>query len=134
MDRMISTAINGERHELNYSIEVMFNMADKFGNIQAALEIIEKDGWEGFEAVRWFAVQMANDAELCRREAGYEPRSMLTEDTITPRIKPLDYEILKGDVVNAIALGYQRDLPEAQDEEVDLGLAELQAKKVQAGE
>lgn len=134
MDRMITTRIGGAPRELNYSIEVMFDMTDKYGSIQKALDIIEKDGREGFETVRWFAVQMANDAELCRREAGYDPRPMLTEDAITPRIKPLDYEILKGHVVNAIVLGYQRDLPEAQDEEVDLGLAELNAKKAQAGE
>ena len=134
MDRMITTPINGVDRELNYSIEVMFNMADRFGNIQKALDIIEQDGLAGFEAVRWFAIQMANDAELCRRDAGYEPRPMLTENVITPRIKPLDYEILKENVVNAIVLGYRRDLPEAQDEEVDLGLAELRAKKATAGE
>lgn len=134
MDKMITTPIGGENRALNYSIEVMFNVVEKFGNIQNALDIIEKDGLDAFEAVRWFAVQMANDAELCRRDAGYEPLPMLTPDTITLRMKPLEYEVLKGSVVDAICLGYRRDLPSGQDEEVDLGLAELQAKKVTAGE
>lgn len=133
MDRMITASINGEERQLNYSIEVMFNMTEKFGNIQRALEIIEQDSLAAFDAVRWFAVQMANDAELCRRDAGYEPRPMLTMDAIKPRIKPLDYEILKGNVVDAIALGYRKEIRSDENEEVDLGLAELQAKKETAG-
>lgn len=131
MDRMIITTINGEERELNYSVEVMFNMTEKYGSISAALDIIEKGGKEGFEAVRWFAIQMANDGELCRRDAGYDPKPMLTADSITPRIRPIDLELLTADVVNAIALGYKRETD--QSEEVDVGLAELNAKKAEAG-
>lgn len=131
MDRMISATINGEARDLNYSIEVMFNMTEKYGSITAALDIIEKGGKEGFEAVRWFAIQMANDAELCRRAAGYDPKPMLTTDSITPRIRPIDFEYLTANVVDAISLGYKRETD--ADEEVDLGLAELNAKKVEAG-
>ena len=128
---MITATINGEERELNYSVEVMFNMTEKYGSISAALDIIEKGGKEGFEAVRWFAIQMANDAELCRRDAGYDPKPMLTADSITPRIRPIDLELLTADVVNAIALGYKRETD--QSEEVDVGLAELNAKKAEAG-
>lgn len=131
MDRMITATINGEERPLNYSIEVMFNMTDKYGTISQALDIIEKGGKEGFEAVRWFAVQMANDGELCRRADGYEPRPMLTMESITPRIRPIDYEYLTAAVMEAISLGYKRET--GKKEEVDLGLAELNAKKAKAG-
>lgn len=129
MDRMITTTINGEQRELNYSIEIMFNVAERFGSISRALDIIAKDDMEGFEAVRWFAILMANDAELCRRDAGYEHRPMLTNDAITPRMKPYDFECLKADVVEAISRGYKRETTDSSPQEVDLGLAELQAKK-----
>lgn len=132
MDRMITAHINGEDRQLNYSIEVMFAMTDKYGNITKALDIIQSGGKDGFEAVRWFAVQMANDAELARRESGLAPKPMLTLDAITSHIRPIDFEILTAGVVEAISLGYKREvIPE--DEEVDLGLAELQAKKTMAG-
>ena len=101
-------------------------------DIAKALDIIQAGGKDGFEAVRWFAVQMANDAELGRRESGHDPKPMLTLDAITPRIRPIDFEILTANVVEAISLGYRREVV-PEDEEVDLGLAELQAKKVTAG-
>ena len=131
MDRMITTTIDGEARDLNYSIEVMFKMTEKYGSITTALDIIEKGGTEGFEAVRWFAIQMVNDAELCRRAAGYDPKPMLKEDSITMHIRPIDFEYLTANVVDAISLGYKRETK--PDEEVDLGLAELNAKKVGAG-
>lgn len=131
MDRMIDAVINGEKRPLNYSMEVMFNMEEKYGSISKALDIINEGGSKGFETVRWFAVQMANDAELCRRDMGYDPKPMLTENSISLRMRPIDYELLTAAVVDAISAGYQREI--ATDEEIDLGLAELNAKKTQAG-
>lgn len=131
MDRMITAKIAGKDRQLNYSIEVMFNMRDKFGSIQDALDIIAKDGAEAFDAVKWFALQMANDAELCRRDAGYDPQPMISEKDITIRMRPLDYEELKAAVVDAITLGYRREIKDDK-EETDIGLAELQAKKAEA--
>lgn len=133
MDRMTTAVICGRNHELNYSIEVMFNMREKFGTIQNALDIISQDDMPSFEATRWFAMQMANDAELCRREAGYDHQPMLTEQDISLRMSPLEYEELKGSVVQAIILGYKRELEDG-DEETDIGLEELRAKKAEAGE
>lgn len=133
MDRMILANIGGVSRHLNYSIEVMFNMREKYGTIDAALGIIEQDNMAAFDAVRWFAIQMANDAELCRRDAGYDHSPILTEAAITPHISPLEYEELRGAVVQAISIGYRRENGGDEDKETDLGLAELQAKKAEAG-
>ena len=132
MDRMTTAVICGRNHELNYSIEVMFNMREKFGTIQNALNILSQDDMQSFEATRWFAVQMANDAELCRRESGYDHQPMITDQDISMRMSPLEYEELKAAVVQAIMLGYKRELTE-EDGETDLGLEELRAKKAEAG-
>lgn len=134
MDNMIYAVINGEERPLNYSIEVMFNMTDKYGTIRAALEVIDGAGMESFDAVKWFAIQMANDAELCRRAEGYDARPMIQDSDITPRIRPVDYEALRGAVIDAITLGYKRELPKDEDEEIDVGLEELREKKVKTGE
>lgn len=134
MDRMIKAVINGKETPLNYSIEVMFNVTDKFGDIQTALDTIAKDSKEGFEAVIWFAVQMANDAELCRRAEGYEPQPMIKASEIPKRMRPWEFNELRDAVCDAIALGYKREIPPDENEEIDLTLMELEAKKADAGE
>lgn len=132
MDKMVKTVIGGRESWLNYSVEVMFDMAEKYGTIQNALELMQKDSREAFEVLRWFAVKMANDGELCRREQGFDPSPMLEEKKVSLRMKPVEYAALKEDVTKAVIRGYQREL---QDEsgEVDFGLQELEAKKPEAG-
>lgn len=135
MDRMTKAVINGTERNLNYSVAVMFDMTDKFGNIRAALETIAEESKEGFDALRWFAVAMANDGELCRRELGYDPRPMMEESDLSMRtMSPLEYASLQGAVVEAINRGYLREVTDGEEQEIDLGLEELQAKKVEAGE
>lgn len=131
MDNMITAVINGEERPLNYSIEIMFKVNEKYGGVNQALNALEGDTPESVQAVRWFAVELANDGELCRREAGQDHRKMLTLEDISMRMKPLDYMLLKNAVVNAIVAGYRREVDSGED--VDLGLAELNEKKAQAG-
>lgn len=132
MNRMAPALIAGKERQLNYSIEVMFNMREKFGSLDHAFDVLGGDDIEAFEAVRWFAVAMANDAELCRRDAGYDPQPMVSEDDISLRIQPLEFAQLRDAVIDAITLGYKRELVN-EDEEVDVGLEELRSKKTQAG-
>lgn len=135
MDRMIKAVIAGVERPLNYSISVMFDMMDQYGNIQKALEIIQKDSRESYETVRWFAVQMANDAELCRRNAGYDPLPFVTPDDIPYTMAPIDFADLRSAVVDAISAGYRREVKNNKDDaETDLGLEELRLKKTTAGE
>lgn len=131
MDNMITAVINGEERPLNYSIEIMFKVNEKFGGVNQALSAIEGDTLESVQNVRWFAVELANDGELCRREAGSDHRKMLTIDDISMRMTPLEYVTLKKSVVNAIVAGYRREVDSS--EEVDLGLAELHEKKAPVG-
>lgn len=132
MDRMIKAVIAGVERPLNYSVSVMFDMMDKYGNIQKALEIIQQDTRDSFDAVRWFAVQMANDAELCRRNAGYDPLPFVTEKDVPMTMAPIAFADLRAAVVDAIGAGYQRETKDSS-EEIDLGLEELRAKKTTAG-
>jgi hypothetical protein len=133
MDRLVHVTIAGKPRTLNFSIEVMFDMTDKFGSIQEALTKLGKNDREGFETLRWFAIRMANDGELVRREAGYDHEPLLEEKDVTARMKPVDYEELKSAVVEAISMGYKREI-EDKDVDVDLGLAELNQKKTRGGE
>ena len=54
MNRIVKITWNGTPIFLNYSMEVMFSVGDKFGNLANALEAVEKYGvWKG----GWLAVR-----------------------------------------------------------------------------
>lgn len=132
MSRTVEIEINGVERTLHYSVEVMFEMTEKYKSISEALKLMAGDGEKAFETLRWFAVKMANDGELLRREEGHEKKPLLSEKELTLRIQPLEYGELKDAVVRAITLGYRRDMEE-EDKEIDLGLQELNEKKTKAG-
>lgn len=131
MDRMVYANINGIERPLNYSTEVLFDVNDRFGSFEVAAELLDRDDREAFEAVKWFAIHMANDAELCRREEGYDKMPMLKDDDISPHMKVYEFLELKTAVVKAIELGYFREVENPEDE-VDLGLQEIKSKKEKA--
>ena len=56
MNRIVKITWNGTPIFLNYSMEVMFSVGDKFGNLANALEAVEKSSREGLEAVRWLSL------------------------------------------------------------------------------
>lgn len=132
MDRVVQVTIKGRLYTLNYSVAVMFDMADKYGDIQKALDALAQSDREGFDTLQWFLLKLSEDGELTRREEGYDPAPFLKAADISPRMKPLEYEELKGAVVDAITMGYHREV-EADSEEIDVGLQELNEKKEKAG-
>ena len=131
MDHMITAVINGKERYLNYSVEIMFKVIEKFGGINQTLDAIGQITREGFENLRWFVVELANDGELCRRDAGYDHEPMLTMDEISLRMTPIEHALLLARVIKAVNVGYGHEIE--SEEEVDLGLAELNEKKAPAG-
>lgn len=133
MDNKVKLRFLGEERELNYSVAVMFDAVEKFDNVARMLDVIQRNTKEGFEAVRWLAVQLVNDGELCRREEGYDKLPMVREKDFPLRMGPADYEMIRAAVIAAITAGYKRDLT-SEEEERDLGLEELESKKPEAGD
>lgn len=132
MDKMNYVPVKGTFRPLNFSIEVMFDAADKFGSMADAFNVIDKESRAGADAICWFIVHMANDAELVRRKEGYAAGDMLTEDDV-PISNPALYRVYKQAVLKAIEIGYTREV-EDPEKEIDLGLQELNQKKEKARE
>ena len=129
MDRLTTAIINSRKFTFNYSVSVMFDVAEKYGGAKEVLDVVSLNTKEGFEALKWLAVKMATDGELCRRAQGFDAEPMIKDDDINLHtISPYDYEELRRAVVNAITAGYRRSEADP-NEEIDLGLAELQSKK-----
>lgn len=131
MDTMVRAFIKGKFRPLHYSMDVMFHVNEKFNSLHEAMELLEQDNREGFDTLRTLAVLMANDAELCRRDEGYEHNEIIGEKDISIRLTPGAFVALKQAVVDAITMGYKQE-QEDENEEIDLGLLELQ-KKEEAG-
>ena len=75
---------------------------------------------------------MANDGELCRRDAGYDPMPLIDEDSVTVRMSPKAFSGLKDAIVEAIRRGYETEVANSNGQFVDLGLQELERKNQKA--
>ena len=83
---------------------------------------------DGFAAACKAAAILAEQGELARRQMGYTPQPILEEDGVSAALAPADLARLKLAVTSAITLGYGREV-EPENDEVDLGLAELNEQK-----
>ena len=106
----------------------MFQMQDKFGGTSQLLEDMKADTREGFSIACGAAALLAEQGELVRRHFGYDPEPILDAETIAATAAPSDIVALKLAIPAAISLGYGREI-EPENDEVDLGLAELNEQK-----
>ena len=125
---MVSVKINGQEYDLLFNGAAMFTMQDAFGtdNIN---ELIDEGGALGFQRACKIAVILAEQGELLRRFMGYDPRPMLTEEETRLSVTPISIIMLKTALSKALYDGYSRNTKDENDE-IDLGLAELNKKKV----
>jgi len=92
------------------------------------IEAIKGDTREGFSAACKAAAILAEQGELVRRSLGYDPEPMTDAETIAATMAPSEIAALKVAIPSALTLGYGREI-EADADEVDLGLAELNTQK-----
>lgn len=130
MDRMIKTEFAGRDIYLNYSMAVMFEVIEKYGDVKKALTLIGQDTREGFIVTRHLGLLMAQDAELVCRSLGYDPQPFLSEAYICEHISPYDFSVFRDAVVRAVSAGYNRETKE-EAEDVDVGLQQLNQKKTE---
>jgi len=131
MDKMVKIELGGREVFLNYSMEVMFQVIEKYGAVKNALEKLEEDTREGFAVTKHLALLMAHDGELVRRTAGYDHSPFLAEEDVCVHMTPHEFSLFRESVVKAIAAGYGRET-KSENEEVDVGLQQLQQKKTKA--
>ena len=128
MDRTEKAFINGKQYTLNYGVDVMWAVEDKFKNVSTVMKSIASQTREGFDTLRWLAVKMANNGELLRRQQGCEKQPFLSEKEIQPTMSPGEFIPLYRAVVSAVQKGYEQEI-DNPNEDYDLGLAELREKE-----
>lgn len=110
-----------------FTATAMFEAEEVFGGSNEMLSAISAGGKKGFDALCKAVGILAEQGELVRRHLGYEPRPMVAEEDVRAAALPSDVGDLTERVINAVALGYKRDVENHED--VDLGLIELEQKK-----
>ena len=126
--KAVKINLAGRVRYLAFTGEAMFQMRDKFGGTSQLLEDMKADTREGFSIACEAAAILAEQGELVRRNFGYDPERMPTTAEIAATSAPSEIVALKLAIPAAISLGYGREV-EPENDEVDLGLAELNTQK-----
>ena len=127
--KAVKINLAGRERHLCFTVEAMFQIEERFGGAQELTDTMEANSRIGFEAVCGAAAILAEQGELARRQMGYELEPMMDAAAVSASIiHPADLAKLRTAVVNAITLGYGREV-EPDNDEVDLGLAELDEQK-----
>ena len=128
--RAVRIELAGRERYLCFTVEAMFRIEEEFGGTKNLTEFIADNSREGLSALCTAAAILAEQGELCRRSMGYEPEPLCSAEDIAATMAPTDLARLKLAVVSAITLGYGREI-KPENDEVDLGLAELNEQKKQ---
>lgn len=126
--KAVKINLAGRVRYLAFTGEAMFQIQEVFGGSGEMIEAIKGDTREGFSAACKAAAILAEQGELVRRGLGYDPEPMTDAETIAATMAPSEIAALKVAIPSALTLGYGREI-EADADEVDLGLAELNTQK-----
>lgn len=126
--KAVKLTISGKILYLAFTGEALFTIRDNYGGASALLEAIGPDTKESFQTLCAATALLAEQGELARREIGYDSQEIISAETIERTVMPSDIIELKEAIPRAISLGFGREI-EPENNEVDLGLAELNQKK-----
>ncbi|WP_434310479.1 hypothetical protein [Hominifimenecus sp. rT4P-3] len=124
--KFTEVTFSGKTYRLAYTAKAMFEISD-FAKDKEIMEILMDHTKEGFSLFCQTAEAMSQAAEELRRYESGQEGAVLTAKEIQMMARPVDLLNLKGAMTKAIAYGFGREIQEENDE-VDVGLAELQKK------
>lgn len=131
----IDFEFDGHTYALSFTAEALFTVYDKFGytsDILGTTKALEPC-LEGWKNCCWLAALMASQGELQRRHRGEDPQRMITMEELRTGFMAADSILLRQAVRDAMAQGFQRDIPDADpEEEVNLVLQEREEAEKKA--
>ncbi len=126
--KAVNFTLAGQKCCLCFTVEAMFQIQEMYGDSTALIDRVMANTREGFSTACKAAAILAEQGELVRRSLGYDPEPMVSEETIAATTAPSDIVALKLVIPRVISLGYGREV-EPENDEVDLGFAELKEQK-----
>ena len=119
--------LNGETFHLLLTGAALFDIYDEFGSREDLLDRIGGTTRQSFDDTIWILVKLAQQGELYRRHMGEDKLPMLDPQTALRTMGPMDVVRARAAIRRAYAIGFERETA-SEDEEIDLGLLELQKK------
>ncbi len=126
--KAVKVTLAGRVRYLSFTVEAMFQVEEQFGGAQHLADQMADTGRGGFDAACRAAAIFAEQGELARRALGYDPEPMPDAAAIAAGMTPRELADLKLAIPAAMSLGFGREV-EPENEEIDLGLTELNAQK-----
>lgn len=126
--KTVKIDLAGRTRYLAFTVEAMFLIQESFGGTGELIDAIKEGTREGFTAACGAAAILAQQGELVRRHLGYDPEPVIDAGTIAATMAPSGITALKLAIPAAISLGFGREV-DPENDEVDLGLAELNEQK-----
>lgn len=128
--RVLKVKIGGQTYRLCLNGAALFDIYDKYGTKGFITDPMKGNTRKAFAATCWFFAKLAEQGELVRRHQGYDKQPIQLPEYFQTFFTPADVLTARQAVSQAVQLGFARDV-EDQDEEVDLGLQELEKKTKQ---
>ncbi len=125
--RYTAAGFKGKKIYLAYTVNAMFRINDMLEDGEQIMELIDGKGDDGFRRFCKVVSIMAGCGAQARESEGFPRPEMPQEDELYYGMQPAEYMKLKREAVNAILLGYGREVID-EEEEVDLELAEMEKK------
>ncbi len=124
--KTVEFTVEGRSFHLCMNSAALFDCYEKFGSDGFVTDPIEGNNKKAFENLCWMLAKFAEQGELVRRYLKHDRGFMGSADWFRTMLKPLDVPPAKAAIQQAVRLGFSREHDE--DEEIDLGLAELEKK------
>lgn len=115
----------GKEYHLLFNGYAMFAAQEMFG-ARPIGEIVQDTTAEGFINLCHVFCLLAEQGELSRRYEGCDRADTPKEELLQVQAMPYDVIEMRQGVLQALMRGYKREI---EEEETDLGLAELQKKR-----
>lgn len=132
----IDFEFQGRTYALSFTADALFQTYDKFGVTASILEASHamEPTAEGWKNCCWLAALMAEQGELQRRHMGHAPQRMVTLEELRTGFMAADSIRLRTAVRDALEQGFRREVPDDEQDEVNLVLLEREAaqKKTKA--
>ncbi len=126
--KAVKLTLAGRERHLAFTVDAMFILEERFGGTQELLEAVSANSREGFQTACQAASVLAEQGELARRHMGYDCAPIPSAEEIAATTAPSEIAALKIAITSAISLGFGREI-EPDNDEVDIGLAELNEQK-----
>lgn len=124
--RIVEYEFRGQKYPLCLNAGALYDIYDQFGTEKDILGIISTNSAEGFNNLCWILGKLNEQGVAVKKylERSYEKPLMETEWKVL--LSPLEAILAKEKIAECIIRAFNREIPD--DEEIDIGLLELEKK------